>query len=277
MVVLAANGIGTPRLLQLSTSTAHPDGLANSSGLVGKRLMMHPFATVVGVFDERLDPWKSVWGQPVYSLEFYETVKERGFVRGAKWNCMPSGGPVGVSGALGSKVYVAEEGMFQDFWGTNLHDNVNRRFAHSMIWGIVCEDLPEEENQVVLSPDLVDTDGIPAPKIIYKVSENSNRLLKFNIDRCLESVKAAGAIENLLSYPVRESGWHMIGTCVMGTDPARSVVDQWGAAHDVPNLYIMDGSTFPTSGAVNPTATVMAVALRNTRRLIENRRNQQVA
>lgn len=277
VIILCANGVGTPRLLLLSASARHPDGLANSSGMVGKRLMMHPFASILASFEEPLDSWRGPFGQQIYSLEFYETDISRGFVRGSKWNCMPSGGPVGVSGALGSKVYVAEEGKFQDFWGTNLHENVKRRFGHSMIWGIVCEDLPEDDNRVVLSPDLVDTDGIPSPKIIYKVSENSQRLLKFNIDRCVESVKAAGAVEYLLSYPVRESGWHMLGTCVMGDDPETSVVDQWGAAHDVPNLYVMDGSTFPTSGAVNPTATVMAVALRNTQHLIRNRRSQQVA
>ena len=276
-VILCANGVGTPRLLLLSANGKNPNGLANSSGLVGKRLMMHPFASILASFEDFLDSWRGPFGQQVYSLEFYETDASRGFVRGSKWNCMPSGGPLGVSGALGSKVYVAEEGKFQDFWGANLHDNVRRRFGHSLIWGIVCEDLPEESNQVVLSSDVVDSDGIPSPKIVYKVSENSQKLLQFNIDRCLESVKAAGAVEHLLSFPVRESGWHMLGTCVMGDDPARSVVDQWGATHDIPNLYIMDGSTFPTSGAVNPTATVMAVALRNTRRIIENRRTQEVA
>jgi choline dehydrogenase-like flavoprotein len=91
----------------------------------------------------------------------------------------------------------------------------------------------------------------------------------------VESVRAAGAVEWLLSYPVRESGWHLLGTCVMGEKADSSVVDQWGRCHDVPNLYIMDGSTFPTSGAVNPTATVMAVALRNTEHLIQERRNQE--
>ena len=166
---------------------------------------------------------------------------------------------------------------YQGFWGENLHDNVARRFGHSLIWGLVGEDLPEEKNQVVLSPDMVDSDGLPAPKIIYKVNENSDRLLKFNIDRCLETVKAAGSIEQLVSVPVRESGWHMLGTTVMGGDAASSVVNQWGATHDIPNLYVMDGSTFPTSGAVNPTATVMALALRNTERLIGERRNQKVA
>ncbi|MBY5990017.1 GMC family oxidoreductase [Roseovarius atlanticus] len=274
VVILCANGVGTPRLLLMSGGE---DGLANSSGLVGKRLMMHPFASVLASFPDPLDSWRGPFGQQIYSLEFYETDESRGFVRGSKWNCMPSGGPVGVSGAIGSKVYVSEEGDYRDFWGGNLHDNVARRFGHSLIWGIVGEDLPEESNQVVLSSDLTDSDGLPAPQIRYQVNENSNRLLQFNIDRCLESVRAAGAVETLVSTPVRESGWHLIGTTVMGADPKTSVVDQWGAAHDVPNLYVMDASTFPTSGATNPTATIMAVALRNTRRLIAERRNQKVA
>jgi choline dehydrogenase-like flavoprotein len=261
----------------MSGGSRYPDGLANSSGLVGKRLMMHPFASILASYEDPLDSWRGPFGQQVYSLEFYETDERRGFVRGSKWNCMPSGGPVGVSGAMGSKVYVSEEGRFQDFWRENLHQNVARRFGHSLIWGIVGEDLPEPANQVTLSKTLVDSDGLPAPQIVYKVNENSHRLLQFNIDRCLESVRAAGAIETLVSVPVRESGWHLIGTTVMGTDPKTSVVDQWGAAHDIPNLYIMDASTFPTSGATNPTATIMALALRNTRRLIAERRNQQAA
>ena len=274
VVILCANGVGTPRLLLMSGGE---DGLANSSGLVGKRLMMHPFASVLASFEDPLDSWRGPFGQQIYSLEFYETDESRGFLRGSKWNCMPSGGPVGVSGAIGSKVYVSEDGDFRDFWGKNLHENVARRFGHSLIWGIEGEDLPEEDNQVVLSKDLVDSDGLPAPQIKYQVNENSNRLLNFNIERCLESVNAAGAIETLVSTPVRESGWHLIGTTVMGDDPRKSVVDQWGATHDVPNLYVMDASTFPTSGATNPTATIMAVALRNTRRMIAERRNQKVA
>src|ERR1700689_4010559 len=277
VIILCANGVGTPRLLLMSGGSRHPDGLGNSSGLVCKRLIVHPFASILPSYEDPLDSWRGSFGQQVYSLEFYETDERRGFVRGSKWNCMPSGGPVGVSGAMGSKVYVSEEGRFQDFWRENLHQNVARRFGHSLIWGIVGEDLPEPANQVTLSKTLVDSDGLPAPQIVYKVNENSHRLLQFNIDRCLDSVRAAGAIETLVSVPVRESGWHLIGTTVMGADPKTSVVDQWGAAHDIPNLYIMDASTFPTSGATNPTATIMALALRNTRRLIAERRNQQAA
>ncbi|HET9614557.1 MAG TPA: GMC family oxidoreductase, partial [Candidatus Limnocylindrales bacterium] len=94
VVVLAANAIGTPRLLLLSASAQHPDGLANSSGLVGRRLMMHPFANVAGLFEEPLMSWAGQFGDLIESLEFYETDEKRGFVRGARWGLAPTGGPV---------------------------------------------------------------------------------------------------------------------------------------------------------------------------------------
>ncbi len=102
-------------------------------------------------------------------------------------------------------------------------------------------------------------------------------MLKFHEDRCLEAVKAGGAIETNVVHQMPDTGWHLLGTCLMGNDPKTSVVDQLGATHDVPNLYILDGSTFPTSAGLNPTATIMTVALRQTRRLIAARRNQRAA
>lgn len=276
VVIVCANGVGTPRLLLLSGGN-RSEGLANSSGLVGKRLMMHPFASVLASFNDPMDSWQGPFGQRIYSLEFAETDTSRGFVRGTKWNCLPSGGPTTVSGVVGSKLFVNATGGMGDLWGESLHENVRRRLGHSLVWGIVCEDLPEERNRVVLSSDLTDSDGIPAPKVIYELSENSKRMLKFNVDRCVESVQAAGAIEHLTASPIRESGWHLLGTCVMGNDPGKSVVDQWGRSHDVPNLYVMDGSVFPTSSSVNPTGTLMALALRNSERLIAQRREQVAA
>ena len=92
--MVAANAIGTPRLLLLSASPAHPDGLANSSGLVGKRLMMHPFANVAGLFEDPLMSWQGQFGDLIESLEFYETDEKRGFVRGARWGLAPTGGPI---------------------------------------------------------------------------------------------------------------------------------------------------------------------------------------
>src|SRR5260370_13309817 len=94
------------------------------------------------------------------------------------------------------------------------------------------------------------------------MSENSRRLMAFPQDRAKESLEAAGAYETVIAPFIRATGWHLLGTAMMGSDPSRSVVDQWGRAHDVPNLYIFDGSTLPTSSGMNTTATIAAVALR---------------
>lgn len=88
--MLCANGIGTARLLLLSTSTAHANGLANSSGLVGRNLMLHPTSSVTGYYDDLLDSWLGPTGELVHSFEFYETQAERGFLRGAKIVAMPT-------------------------------------------------------------------------------------------------------------------------------------------------------------------------------------------
>ena len=277
VVIICANGIGTPRLLLLSASNRFPRGLANSSGLVGKRLMMHPFSAVLGVYDEDLESWRGPFGQKIDCYQFYETDEKRGFVRGAKWGAMPTGGPLGATSFVGTKIFSDREATIDDAWGASLHEVVDRRFGHSIVWGIIGEDLPEESNRVMLDPLVTDSDGIPAPKLHYRNSENTRRLLKFHVDRCVEAVKAAGAIETVVVHEVRDTGWHLLGTCKMGDDPKTSVVNRWGQSHDVPNLYIFDGSTFPTSAGLNPTATIMSVALRQTKHLAAERRNQEAA
>ena len=276
-VIVCANGIGTPRLLLLSKSKRFPNGLANSSGMVGKRLMMHPFSAVLGIFNDPLDSWQGPFGQMIDSFQFYETDEKRGFMRGAKWGVMPGGGPLGATSFVGTKVFATDSAKVEDAWGVNLHKLVDRRFNHMMVYGIIGEDLPEESNQVVLDPNLTDTDGIPAPKLHYKCSNNSTNMLKFHVARCLEAVEAAGAVETGVVHQMPDTGWHLLGTCVMGEDRAKSVVNQWGQTHDVPNLYIFDASTFPTSGGVNPTATIMSVALRQTKHMINERRNVEAS
>jgi choline dehydrogenase-like flavoprotein len=270
VTVLGANGIGTPRILLLSANSRFPNGLANASGLVGRRLMMHPFGTVVGLFDEDLGSTHGLWGQHIHSLQFYETDASRGFVRGAKWGLQPTGGPLSMTRAY-------PWGAENSIWGTNFHRDLRKRLGHSAMWGIIAEDLPEVENRVVLDPVLKDADGIPAPKLIYRMSENSKRLLHFHLARAKESLQAAGASETVIAPLIRETGWHLLGTTTMGTDPARSVVDGWGRCHDVPNLFIFDGSIWPTSSGMNPTATIAALALRCAEHLVEERRSQEVA
>jgi choline dehydrogenase-like flavoprotein len=268
VTILGANGIGTPRLLLLSASGRYPNGLANSTGLVGRRLMMHPFGTVVGLFDEDLQSTRGVWGQHLHSLQFYETDPARGFVRGAKWGLQPTGGPVSMT-----RSYPWGD---HPIWGPDFHRSIRKRLGRSAMWGIIAEDLPDEANRVVLDPELKDGDGIPAPKVIYRMSENSYRLLRFHQERARESLLAAGAYETVIAPLIRETGWHLLGTAKMGVDPGSSVVDAWGRAHDIPNLFIFDGSIWPTSSGMNPTATIAALALRCSDRLVRSRSNQEV-
>ena len=270
VTILCANGIGTPRVLLLSADDRHPEGLANSSGLVGKRLMMHPFGTVVGLFDEDLESWSGVWGQHIHSLQFYETDASRGFVRGAKWGLQPTGGPLSMTRSF-------PWGTENPIWGPEFATRLRQRLGRSAMWGIIAEDLPDESNRVMLDPSRTDSSGIPAARTLYRLSENSKRLVEFHQARARESLQAAGAYETVVAPFIRATGWHLLGTAVMGADPARSVVDEWGRAHDIENLFIFDGSVWPTSSGMNPTATIAALALRNTEHLIANRQNQRVA
>jgi choline dehydrogenase-like flavoprotein len=269
VVMLAANGVGTPRLLLLSSSSLYPDGLANSSGLVGRRLMMHPYAEVYGVFEEDVESWTGPFGQCIYSLEFYETDASRGFVRGAKWAAMPTLGPLSILDRAGWSP-VAER------WGASIHSTMREMLGHTIEFGIIAEDLPDEANRVTLDDALVDADNIPAPKVDYRNSENTRSLLEYHVARATEVVEAAGARRSFSPGIIRGTGWHLIGTARMGDDPTTSVVDKWGRSHDVPNLYIVDGSTFVTSSGMNPTATVCALALRSAEHVVETRRAQKV-
>jgi choline dehydrogenase-like flavoprotein len=254
----------------LSKSKNHQNGLANSSDLVGRRLMMHPYAAVVGTYEEELESWLGPAGELLHSMQFYETDKSRGFVRGAKWNVMPSGGPLGMRAGYGGR-------PVDESFGVNFHKNLKRALGKSFEWGIIAEDLPDYKNRVVLDPKLTDSDGIPAPKLIYKSSENTNKMIDFNVARAVEAHEAAGATSISITKLMRDCGWHLLGTAKMGNDPKDSVVNQWGQAHDVPNLYIIDGSVFPTSSGGNPTSTIMANALRSIRHLIENYSTQVTA
>ena len=254
VVVMAANGVGTPRLLLTSTSARFPDGLANNSGVVGAYLMFHPVALVSGVFQEVVNGQRGPIGGLMNCQEFYETDLARGFVRGFELQLSRNVGPLSVAngGILGHPVP----------WGSDHHEALRSRYAHTMTTSVMLEDLPEPENRVTLDPELTDAHGIPAPRVEYRAGENTQRMLEFSIARARELFEAAGAVEILVDPLVQESGWHLMGTCRMGDDPERSVINGWGQAHECPNLFVIDGSTFTTSAAVNPTSTIQAVALR---------------
>ncbi|MEO5964983.1 MAG: GMC family oxidoreductase [Candidatus Limnocylindrales bacterium] len=267
VVVLAANAIGSTRLLLLSGGDGHPDGLANTSGLVGKRLMMHPFANVGGLFHEDLESWQGQFGCSIESFEFYETDERRGFVRGAKWGLAPTFGPI--NAALPSRAGT-------QVWGADHHLHVRAHLGRGANWGLFGEDLPDEANRVVLSQTLTDSSGIAAPEVHYQVSENSRRMLDFHIEKATQSLVEAGAYKVEVDRLMRYSGWHLLGTARMGDDPRTSVLDRWNRTHDVANLYVVDGSSFVTSAGVNPTSSICALALRAADHMVETRFDQQV-
>jgi choline dehydrogenase-like flavoprotein len=252
-VVLAANGIGTPRLLLHSRSARFPDGLANRSGLVGRNLMFHPYAFVRGVFDQPLGGYRGPIGCSIISQEFYETDLSRGFVRGYSFQVARGLSPI--ASAIGGSIDRPVP------WGREHRRAYDDSFDRTITVAIIGEDLPEPGNRVDLDPALTDGHGIPAPRVSYTLSENSRRMLDHGIARASEALEAAGARRVSANPLLRAGGWHLMGTARMGRDPAASVVDAEGRCHDVPNLYIVDGSTMVTCAGVNPTSTIQAVAL----------------
>jgi choline dehydrogenase-like flavoprotein len=252
VVIIACNGVGTPRLLLNSASNRFPHGLANSSGLVGKNLMFHPYAQIYGYVKEPTDsnraPPTCLW-----SKEWYDTDLSRGFVRGYGVQFVRGAGPV-------FEAVVSEQrGILP--WGADHHRVFRKLNGHRLGFSAICEDLPEEHNRVTLDPVLKDSHGIPAPRIDYTISENSRKMMEHALARGREVLEMAGATDICVNSPIPWGGWHLLGTVRMGTDPERSVVNEWGRTHDVKNLFIVDGSIFVTSGGVNPTSTIQALAL----------------
>lgn len=265
VVLMAAGGIGTPRILLMSKSARYPDGLANSSGLVGKRLMIHPYASAVGLYEEDLEDWLGPAGEYINSMQFYETDPDRGFVRGAKWSLLPIAGPLEAS-----EKWTGQGSECPDaFWGKDSAIRMRETIGHMMQWHVVPEDLPEEHNAVVLSQDLRDSDGLPAAAVKYRVSPNTRGIVEFNLARALEAHTAAGATKSWVAGRDLSTG-HNTGTAKMGTDRESSVTDPVGRTHDVPNLYVIDGSIFPTSTGVNVCATICALAKRTAMHLVQH-------
>jgi choline dehydrogenase-like flavoprotein len=156
VTICAANAIGTARLLLLSSSGQHPEGLANRSGLVGRRLMVHPLLSVSGLFDDQLGGWQAHAGGLIQCLQFAHSDRTRGFVRGAKWALSSAGGPM-------KAVFGPPFG--EGVWGAGHHEYVAARLGKTVSWAILVEDLPEAHNRVELSRDVVDRFGVPAPKL----------------------------------------------------------------------------------------------------------------
>lgn len=259
LVICAANAIGTPRLLLASANERHPDGLANRSGLLGRNLMLHTWALVTGIFEEPLESWRG-HRSTLGCMQFYESDAARGFVGTSKWHLEPGAGPL----------TLVLPGPGLGVWGVDHHLHLAERLGHTLAWAITGDDLPSEANRVVLSDSLRDPSGFAAPKVIYQVNDNTKRMFQWHVERATESFTAAGASQ-VEAMPLLPIGSHLYGTARMGDDPNTSVVDRWGVAHDIRNLAIVDGSVFVTTGGVNPTSTVSALAMRTAEYLATHR------
>lgn len=255
-VIVSANGAETPRLLLMSESAAHPDGLANGSGLVGKYLMGNAHSETAAWFDQPLNDYKSVQASRIVH-DFYESDPDRGFY---------GGGGIDARSLLdATPIMHAFLGTPPDIptWGAEFKQFVEHSFTRKMTLLGSATSLPLETNNISLDPEVKDDKGRPALRITYRDHDDDLAIASFLQDRSAEILEAAGA-ERIWKKDVVPTTLlaHLLGTCRMGDDPQRSVVDRYHRSHEVPNLFVCDGSNFVTSGRGQPTMTIQALAFR---------------
>ena len=259
-VILSANGAETPRLLLLSANKQFPNGLANSSGYVGKHLMLNSNGVVTAVFDQPLNDYK---GFPVSRVlhDFYELDPQKvGFCGGggldARYDLTP--------------IRFARESLppGSPRWGKAFKEALAYNFPRTM--EVFCHgtSLPVPDNSFSLDSDVKDAWGLPALRMTYKDHPDDLKLNAWLTARAEELLDAAGAAKHW-SQPVTEQtvAYHLLGTCRMGNDPKTSVINSDHRTHDVKNLFLCDGSSLVTSGRGQPTMTIMALAFRAAERI----------
>lgn len=255
IVILCQGAIESARLLLLSKSNLFPDGLANSSGLVGKNATFHEVLYATGLFDDEIhDPLFGFSGNFISggTFDFYETDESRGHIGGCLVATMQAGQPT-------NWIYPGRPS-----WGQAAKDADRDYYNHSMVMGLILHDMPVESNRVDLDPEVRDPWGLPVARITHRPHPNDVHMAEWQVNKNMEILAAAGARTLIPSRLEKSTGntCHQHGTARMGHDPASSVLNSWGRAHDVENLFVLDGSGFPTSTGVNPTLTMMANAWR---------------
>ena len=255
-VVLCANGAETPRLLLMSASASHPDGLANSSGFVGRNLMHNAHSMANGIFEHPLNDYK---GPQVSRIihDYYETDTDRGFYGGGGVDARPLFSATPILHALNAMPPEVPR------WGEQWKDAIAHNFTRQMSLVASTTSLPLDRNNITLDPESKDAWGRPAIRETYHDHPDDLAIATFLQQVSMDVLDAAGA-EHAWAPAVEVSagGEHLLGTCRMGDDPASSVVDRYHRSHDVPNLFICDGSSMVTSGRGQPTMTIMALAFR---------------
>jgi choline dehydrogenase-like flavoprotein len=255
-VVVCANGAETPRLLLMSASPRSPNGLANGNGRVGKGLMFNSHSVTHGIFEEPLHDYKSVQCSRIIH-DFYEADLKRGFYGG---------------GGIDARPFLAHSPMLFALttvppdvprWGPEYKKYLAHAFTRHMAVLGSGTSLAVDDNSITLDPKVKDPLGRPALRVTYNDHPDDLKLATFLQDRSMELLEAAGA-KKAWREPVAPAniGTHLLGTARMGDDPKTSVVDRFHRAHEVRNLFIVDGSSFVTSGRGQPTMTIQALAFR---------------
>jgi len=255
-VVLAANGAETSRLLLLSAGSRHPDGLANSSGFVGRNLMFNMHATVTGVFEHELNDYKGVQVTRIVH-DLYESDPKRGFYGGGGYDARPLLGATPILYGLASQ----DPGKPQ--WGADFKERLAHNFKRQMTIACNATSLPLDRNNITLDPTHKDSLGRQALRVTYRDHDDDLANARYMQQYAEQMMAAAGAVAQW-SSPIEPStnSPHLLGTCRMGDDPASSVVDRYHRSHDVANLFICDGSSMVSSSRGQPTMTIMAMAFR---------------
>ena len=246
IVCVAGNSIETPRLLLLSASNLFKDGLANSSGQVGRNYMRHMTGSVYAMFKQPVNMYRGTTMAGIIRDEAANNPK-RGFVGGYELETLALGIPF-------MAAFLNPGG-----WGSEFAEYMDNYTRLAGMW-IVGEDMPRETNRVTLNPNVKDQYGNPAPNVHFDDHPNDEAMREHAFTQGQRVYEAAGAIKSFRTPPYPST--HNLGTCRMGADSATSVCNAYGQTHDVKNLFISDGSQFTTGGAENPTLTIVTLAIR---------------
>ena len=254
-VVVCANGAETPRLLLNSASNLFPHGLANSSGVVGKYLMPNGAGLAVGVFDHEVNGFKGIVATRVV-WDLYELDPKLGLVGGGGFDYRFDVTPIQFASDVGIPPKAPKWGKEYKRWIAQTYTRSVLCFGHTT-------SLPVATNSISLDPTVKDAWGVPAIRVTYSDHPQDLKLYKYFAERSEELLRASGAAQTW-QLPVESQNFavHLLGTCRMGNDPKTSVVDRYNRAHDVKNLFIVDGSSLVTSGRGQPTMTIQALAFR---------------
>ncbi len=257
-VVLCANGAETPRLLFNSKSNRFPDGLANTSGIVGQNIMFNGNVVAMGQFEHEVNGYKGVAVSRIIHDTYELDAAKVGFHGGGGFDFRQIFTPIAF-GFAG----VPPDGPQ---WGSAYKAELARAFTRTVNSFGHTTSLPVATNTITLDDEVKDAWGLPAIRLTFKEHANDLAVYKWFAQKAQDLLDAAGATKSW-QFPTENprqqgGGPHLLGTCRMGNDPATSVVDKNHRAHDVPNLFIVDGSSFVTGGRGQPTMTIMALAFR---------------